>query len=79
MFHIKLPTFILTLSLLLVSASWAAPTKILPLGDSITAGLTTFKLTYGVELHKKLTEAGYDFEFVGSLTDSIYNLKHEGH
>lgn len=49
-----------------------ATTRILPLGDSLTAQGEARQLLYD-----KLTAAGYDFEFVGSVGASP--LLHEGH
>ena len=81
MFYTRYSAFLLALSLFVMSASWAAPAKILLLGDSITAGSVTsgYKLTYGDELEQKLTSASYDFNFVGTLEDTSNNIKHEGH
>jgi lysophospholipase L1-like esterase len=55
----------------------AEPLKIMPLGDSITSGYTgsswsgTNKFTFGYRgpLYTKLTDAGYDFQFVGASTE----------
>ena len=50
----------------------AAPLRIMPLGDSITAGYTDnphwtvdFEFGYRSGLYTRLTKAGYDFTFVG--------------
>ncbi len=54
-------------------ASADAPLRIMPVGDSLTAGYTnatewTIPFTFGYRgpLYTKLTDAGYDFEFVGT-------------
>lgn len=62
------------------AAEGAKVWKIMPVGDSITEGGNTFKV-YRPLLWKKLTDAGYAFEFVGSRTaPSPYGpLKHEGY
>ncbi len=79
MFKLKPSTFLVALSLLIASASFAAPVNILPLGDSITSD--GGNSAYRNELFDKLTTGGYDFEFVGSLPDEdvITQTKHEGH
>ena len=77
MFRLKHSAFLLTLSLFVASFSFAAPTKILPLGDSITSGASGYPM-YRDNLNTMLIDAGYDFEFVGSLTGTS-SLKHEGH
>lgn len=54
--------------------------RIMPIGDSITAGGTTFSC-YRYPLLEKLTSAGYRLEYVGSQkSDSpVGKLRHEGH
>ncbi|MDB9524843.1 cadherin-like domain-containing protein, partial [Oscillatoria sp. CS-180] len=60
--------------------------QILPLGDSITQG-ERGRASYRRPLYFLLEEAGYDFDFVGSLTGnhddenpySDFDLDHEGH
>jgi len=55
----------------------AAPLRIMPLGDSITVGYTDnpgwtnhpFEFGYRSELYTQLTNAGYDFQFVGGSTE----------
>ncbi len=51
----------------------AAPVRVLPMGDSITAGYTdnpnwnvAFEFGYRTALHTMLKNAGYDFQFVGA-------------
>ncbi len=64
------------LGLTLSSAS-AGPLRIMPLGDSITSGYTNnswsgngaFTFGYRGPLYTKLTNAGYDFQFVGASTE----------
>ena len=60
----------------------AAPVNILPLGDSITdgAGYNEPHSSYRDELYNLLTDAGYDFNFVGTRSSSYgsITLKHEG-
>jgi lysophospholipase L1-like esterase len=60
------------MSLLVALPSWAVPIKILPLGDSITNGSENGgnELAYRDDLYQTLTDAGYDFKFVGSCPDS---------
>ena len=59
--------------------------KIMPLGDSITLGVGSPATGgYREPLYDLLTEAGHDFEFVGSLSDYQGGLPnaqkyHEGH
>lgn len=58
---------------LTVPAAAAGPLRIMPLGDSITAGYTDnptwanhpFEFGYRSGLYTRLTNAGYDFQFVG--------------
>ncbi len=55
--------------------------KIMPLGDSITmgAGSTDFD-GYRKPLYWALTDAGYNFDFVGGQTDGVFpDPDHEGH
>ncbi|MBB6051503.1 GDSL-type esterase/lipase family protein [Armatimonas rosea] len=51
-------------------------TRIMPIGDSITEGGSTF-VTYRVPLAEKLAKAGYQAEFVGSRQS--FGLRHEGY
>lgn len=55
-------------------------TRIMPVGDSITEGGKTFSV-YRYPLYKKLTDAGYRVQFVGSKTSSSSAgpLAHEGY
>ncbi|MFA6097657.1 MAG: DUF2961 domain-containing protein [Candidatus Paceibacterota bacterium] len=48
----------------------AAKTKIMPLGDSITA----WDYSYRVKLFNSLTAAGWNFDFVGSTTTTAQNI-----
>lgn len=50
--------------------------RIMPIGDSITEGGSTF-VTYRVPLAAKLAKAGYHAEFVGSRQS--FGLRHEGY
>lgn len=57
-------------------ATAAAPLRIMPMGDSITVGYTNadwtggaFEFGYRSGLYTLLTQAGYDFQFVGSSTE----------
>ncbi|MFP4460231.1 MAG: GDSL-type esterase/lipase family protein [Candidatus Zixiibacteriota bacterium] len=56
--------------------------RILPLGNSITIG---FLHTYRYRLHSLLTQAGYNFDFIGNLNDNPadypgeWDMDHEGH
>lgn len=45
------------------------PTRIMPLGDSLTSG-TTVVGAYRNKLHELLTTAGYNVDFVGTQTDA---------
>lgn len=71
-------------SLALVAAAAAAPGetlyRIMPVGDSITEGGKTFSV-YRYPLLKKLTDAGFHVEYVGSKqSDSpAGKLSHEGY
>lgn len=59
----------------------APPTRILPLGDSITSG-TTVVGAYRNELHTLLTNAGYNVDFIGTQTDvgnpTLPDTNHQG-
>ncbi len=74
--------FSLYISTQAADASTAAPAKwrIMPVGDSITEGGKTFSV-YRYPLWKKLTAAGYRFEYVGSKSTSTPDgrLAHEGY
>src|SRR6478736_2531080 len=67
------------------TAARAEPLRIMPLGDSITTGNDNFNQTpggYRTTLFNLLSGAGYDFDFVGSLSDNpgpIPDNDHEGH
>jgi lysophospholipase L1-like esterase len=67
-------------SLAAADAAEARTIRIMPVGDSITEGGKTFS-TYRYPLLKKLTDAGFNVEFVGSRqSDSPAGvLKHEGY
>ncbi|MBN2292352.1 MAG: hypothetical protein JXM70_08005 [Pirellulales bacterium] len=66
-------TVIIACALFTIAAvpSVAVPIRIMPLGDSITAGQTDpnwvypFSFSYRGSLYTQLTDAGYDFQFVG--------------
>jgi hypothetical protein len=64
--------------------------KIMPLGDSITAGVNSigpviekFRVGYRKRLYDSLRGSGFGFDFVGTLTDgwgvSSFDFNHEGH
>src|SRR6478672_12120191 len=64
----------------LAPALSAAPLRIMPLGDSITAGYTDnpnwtvpFEFGYRKKLYQLLTNAGYDFVFVGGSPEPFDN------
>lgn len=65
-------------------AAQAPPTRILPLGDSITfgTGITTRQGGYRNNLYALLSSAGYNVDFVGTKTDSnnpsLPDRNHEG-
>lgn len=78
---------VLCLGLAFTPAATAA-VKIMPLGDSLTKGLTdtteaASHPTYRYWLWNELKSAGYDVDFVGSWTDPNFNLNFdqnsEGH
>jgi lysophospholipase L1-like esterase len=57
-------------------------TRIMPLGDSITRGWygSAYYWGYRKPLYDSLTNAGYEFDFVGSRTDGVFpDPNHEGH
>jgi lysophospholipase L1-like esterase len=65
----------------------AAAFRIMPLGDSITGGVSSAEC-YRLYLDRLLTAAYYSFDFVGTLTghrwdylpaDSVFDVDHEGH
>ena len=77
-------------SVMIVSITEARPIHILPLGDSITQGGRADRpeYTYRYPLYGMLTVAGYEFDFIGSLTKGLqpgahwpvpFDLHHEGH
>ena len=66
--------------LVIASELPAAPVKILPMGDSITAGYTNnsawsvpFEYGYRAALYTLLKNAGYDFQFVGASPEPFNN------
>lgn len=66
-------------------AAQAPPIRIMPLGDSITDGTAVGTAGYGgyrLPLYNSLTAAGYNVDYIGSLTNngaSIPDKNHEGH
>lgn len=71
----------LVLSLVVFAPLYAVPLRIMPLGDSITAGYTDnptwnvpFEFGYRSRLYTLLTNAGYDFVFVGGSLEPFNNL-----
>lgn len=75
--------FVFFLQIFLVSAT-AATIRIMPLGDSITAGYTGSPdaVGYRRSLYLSLVDAGQTVDFVGSLADGIpgdFDKDHEGH
>src|SRR3972149_290813 len=66
-----------------------SPFRIMPLGDSITAGKTSGVVgpkqwtAYRKELYERLQAAGYQVDFVGSESNGSYfsgfDPQHEGH
>ena len=88
---LSLVTFIFLLSIILTATAGAA-NKIMPLGDSITLGISSgvaqeeFYVSYRKELYDQLKAAGYvidDELFVGTLTSGSsvpdFDPDHEGH
>jgi len=77
--------FVVSLCLSFMAAVWLVaaagkPVKIMPLGDSLTAGQGNGG--YRTELYKLLSQNGFSFQFVGSETEGPSNLPdkhHEGH
>ena len=72
---------LILLLLALVTQLSAAPVKIMPMGDSITAGYTDnpewkvpFEYGYRSRLYTLLTKAGYDFQFVGGSSEPFNNV-----
>ncbi len=67
------------------SAAVNPPVRILPLGDSLTAGYSVPPTLsgYRVKLYTLLGNAGYNVDFVGTQTDTLNALlpdpNHEGH
>jgi len=75
--------FVFFLQIFLVSAT-AATIRIMPLGDSITRGITgsSDDAGYRRSLYLSLVAAGQTVDFVGSLADGIpgdFDKDHEGH
>lgn len=73
------------LAALAISALWigrasAEPLRIMPLGDSITAGTTDptweapFTFGYRGPLYTRLTKAGYNFQFVGASPEPLNGI-----
>ncbi|MFI5387559.1 MAG: GDSL-type esterase/lipase family protein [Fimbriimonadales bacterium] len=65
------------------SLGFAAPIRIMPLGDSITAGYPV-PGGYRTRLYYLLSTEGFSFDFVGSMTDNsnfpaLPDPDHEGH
>ena len=71
----------------LIAAALSAPLRIMPVGDSITAGYTDnpaaggttgwtvpFEFGYRRQLYQLLENAGYDFVFVGGSLEPFNNL-----
>ncbi len=79
-----LALFCLLLSVAFTSAQ-PPPVRIMPLGDSITDGTASGTAGFGGyrgPLHTLLTSAGYNVDYVGTLTNngaSIPDPNHEGH
>jgi lysophospholipase L1-like esterase len=59
----------------------ARPVRIMPLGDSITFGSgSSTKSSYRADLYRRLTAAGLDVDFVGSVRSGAgADVDHEGH
>ena len=66
-----------------VSRAATAPIKIMPVGDSVTAGIgSTGNGSYRTDLYKYYTNAGISFDFVGSQSggpSSLPDKDNEGH
>ncbi|MBN1350143.1 Ig-like domain-containing protein [candidate division KSB1 bacterium] len=83
--QVKLPLFLLGfvgLFLISMGSSVYGQYKIMPLGNSITAGVDGSSVPGGYrdDLADMLTTEGVSFDFVGSLSDgSGFDADHEGH
>lgn len=78
----KIDKIFLILFLLIIFPSISfGQLKIMPLGDSITRGVTGSSTGgYRATLYNSLNAAGYNFDFVGSLQDgTVTDRDHEGH
>lgn len=77
-----------------VGCAMAEPIRILPLGDSITQGGRNDReeYTYRWPLFRMMKEAGYEFDFIGSMNSGLhsdakwpdvagvpFDMNHEGH
>ena len=64
------------------TAAGVLPTRIMPMGDSITRG-SSVPGGYRNKLYQSLTTAGYNVDFIGTATDngvaSLPDSDHEGH
>ena len=79
-------TIVVVALVLLLVGSWprvaeATPVRVMPLGDSITAGYNV-PGGYRIQLEDLLVAEGYGFDFVGSRSNGPHSLadrQHEGH
>ncbi|HEX3044976.1 MAG TPA: malectin domain-containing carbohydrate-binding protein, partial [Bacillota bacterium] len=66
-----------------VQSAITGPVKIMPVGDSVTAGIgSTGNGSYRTDLYKHYTNAGLSIDFVGSQSSgpsSLPDKNHEGH
>ena len=66
-----------------VQSAITGPVKIMPVGDSVTAGIgSTGNGAYRTDLYKHYTNAGLNIDFVGSQSggpSSLPDKNHEGH
>ena len=74
---------ILSMGVMLTPTCAATPIKIMPCGDSVTAGIgSTGNGSYRTDLYQHYTTAGISIDFVGSQSSGPSNLpdkNHEGH
>ncbi|MDP3850554.1 MAG: Ig-like domain-containing protein, partial [Luteolibacter sp.] len=57
------------------------PVRIMPLGDSITYGVTSGDVEggYRTQLHSLLSNAGYNVDFVGTFSDTTFTVPDRNH
>ena len=81
-FSLRVAILTITILLIFVPIEVLASLRIMPLGDSITKGYLGTYGGYRGYLYDLLVSGGYDFRFVGSLTENsppTIDPYHEGH